>query len=777
MRSDEEKGGGRLWDLFHEAVELPEDEQFAFLERECGNDQGLREAVAHLLEADRQTGPIGVERALELEARHTAEDLSGISTARTFGPYRTTACIGVGGMSIVYRAIRDDDEYRKTVAIKVLPLGIETGNLIERIRRERQILAGLDHPHIAKLLDGGTTAEGLPYLVMEYVEGVPLDVYARRQKLLAWERVEIVLRICNGVQYAHANLVVHCDLKPSNILVTADGTPKLLDFGISKVLDEALLSRTATTPLMTPRFASPEQIKRERITIASDVYSLGVLLFVLLTGREPYRGAADTPEEFARAICGEGLDFGGGERIPGDLRKVIAMATRKEPRRRYGSVEQFAADLGRYLENRPVMAVPDSWTYRASKFVRRHRWNLAITTVCFAAVAFGIGSSLAASRRAVRRFDELRGLAHFLIFDAYDGASDIPGTTELRRSIVAQGQRYLESLAAGASDDDSLKLEVAQAYLRLALRQGSPYNPNLGDTTGALRSVHQARALMEALAQKHVAGVYAGLGDLYNLGTQIYQRQGRLEEASEMSKRGLALVRSPEAKAANGHNTPFIVARATVTAGYVEFLSAERRGSEEGYKEALQLFEDGLHELQSLPPPRSSSIEMNINAALFHSSYAHWRLGDLTKNAQHFESALELQMKGLAISREQSRLKPDSSSYQRFMADNLNEIGYTLTKLGRISEAEASFRESLGRFEKLAAADPSNSEARKDIADVCRYYAKALAQGGRRAEAIQFSRRASGIYKDLLHADPSNVEIKKPLAECEELLAGLRAKL
>ena len=338
-------------------------------------------------------------------------------TGRRIGAYRIIREIGQGGMAVVYLGERDDQNYRKQVAIKMVKPGIDTEQVLQRFRNERQTLAALDHANIVKLLDGGSSEEGLPYLVMEYVEGLPIDQYCDLNKLSIDDRLRLFREVCSAVQYAHENLVIHRDLKPANILIAKDGVPRLLDFGIAKLLNPecfqtALVTRTDWRP-MTPEYASPEQIRGQAVTTATDVYSLGVLLFELLTGHRPYRSAGQSLLEMERLVCEtdpekpsavinrteESVSRDGEDRtaitpesvsnqrglqpaelqrrLRGDLDTIVMKALRKEPERRYGSVEEFSQDIERYLTGMPVQARKSTIAYRSGRFLRRHQESLA----------------------------------------------------------------------------------------------------------------------------------------------------------------------------------------------------------------------------------------------------------------------------------------------------------------------------------------------------------------------------------------------------------------
>ena len=411
----------RIKELFGEALELDAAERKAFLDSACEGDSSLRREVDSLLAAS--------EPATQPDGQGTAGEPDRM-LGRRLGAYEILNLIGSGGMAAVYLAVRADDQYRKRVAIKLIHPGLQKESVCRRFRNERQTLAALDHPNIVKLLDGGTTEEGVPYLVMDYVEGQPIDEYCDRHKLTVEQRLQLFRIVCGAVEHAHQNLVIHRDLKPSNILVTAGGVPKLLDFGIAKLLNpeyspqSTLLTQTGMHH-MTPAYASPEQVKGEAITYASDIYSLGVMLYELLTGHRPYRFKSYTPAEVERVICEteaerpstavtrvesdqgpsgssahlitpESVSRARGvepkklrRRLRGDLDNILLKALHKEPKRRYGSVQEFSEDIGRHLEHLPVTARRSTLAYRAQKLIRRRKTEV-VASVLVLALATGL---------------------------------------------------------------------------------------------------------------------------------------------------------------------------------------------------------------------------------------------------------------------------------------------------------------------------------------------------------------------------------------------------
>jgi len=441
--------------LFREALDLDPDERSDYLDRACAERVSLRPVVERLLVSLDEADDFLEEPAAGKGGVFRADPYEGLEIK----PYRLVKRIGQGGMGMVYLAVRADEAYEKRVAVKLLRPGEDGDEILRRFRAERQILAGLDHPSIAKLLDGGSAPDGTPYLVMEHIEGKPIDEYCDR--LTVRERLELFRVVCSAVHFAHQNLVVHRDLKPSNILVTGDGTPKLLDFGIAKLLNPELSAQgiqlTATAlRLMTPEYASPEQVRGDPITTASDVYSLGVLLYQLLCGHLPYEGRSASAADLVRAICDEEpakLSSATGHRLASDLDNIVRMAMRKEARRRYASAEQLAADVRCHLEGRPVSASGDSFAYRSRKFIRRHRIGVALTAVVASVcVGFGVvmGSQRAQLARERDRAEEERGRAERVtellvgLFEVSDPYKK-PGDPIRAEEILEVGARRFES--------------------------------------------------------------------------------------------------------------------------------------------------------------------------------------------------------------------------------------------------------------------------------------------------------------------------------------------
>ena len=406
----------KLEDLFVSAADLGPEARRRFLDTECATEPELRAELESLFRYDTAQQP-EVEAALGAGAAWVVdgEALEG----RTLGAYRIERELGRGGMSVVYLAARDDGEFRKQVAIKLIKRGMDTDAVVGRLRRERRILAALEHPYIARLLDGGTTPDTRPYIVMEHVDGLPIDRYCDAHSLDVPERCALIEKVCEAVSYAHRNLVVHRDLKPANILVTADGTPRLLDFGIARVLEgdsgeQPSPETRSFSPALTPEYASPEQFAGIASGTGADVYSLGVVLYELLAGSRPYgaeTAACGREPERASVMAERGIhSVSRAKQIRGDLDNILGKAIQRDPAHRYLSIEQFQQDLNRFWLGLPVAARGDSTLYRLEKFVTRHRFAAIAATAAVLALVGGLGATLwqARAAQAARQVAEAR---------------------------------------------------------------------------------------------------------------------------------------------------------------------------------------------------------------------------------------------------------------------------------------------------------------------------------------------------------------------------------
>jgi serine/threonine protein kinase len=747
-------GWERLKQVFQEALQQPPAARASFLDTACGDDASLRREVESLLGAHEGAGPFLETPSQAMTEEALADPLLG----RRIGSYRVLAEIGRGGMGAVYRAVRDDDVFHKEVAVKVLQSGLGSDSHRERFRQERQILASLDHPHIARLLDGGATADGRPYLVMELVVGDPIDAHCRRSGMPVRQRLELFRLVCGAVHYAHQNLVVHRDIKPGNVLVTGEGAPKLLDFGIAKLLPQPGEDATVTQfQALTPLYASPEQLRGDTITTASDVYSLGVLLYELLTGRRPFELEGQRPDELVQAISerepqrpsdaaawatslattaddwsGTRNRVGGATTRPqssrepgsrlarelrGDLDLIVMKALRKEPARRYGSPLELDEDLRRYLQGLPIGARPETLSYRAHKFVSRHRAGVGAAALLLAILAAGVVATLVQWRRAEtqraraeRRFADLRQLANALIFELHDEVKDLAGATRAREAIVRRALQYLDRLAQDSGGDPGLQRELAVAYERVGDVLGVPGQGNLGDTPRALESHRKALAIREALGPGDPADRRALAASLLKVGDLL--------GATGRSQAALA-----------------------------------------SYRRALELLESA--------PPGEVGIELDRAAALGRLGRALLASGDTPASIDALQRSVALY--------EAARLRtPGDPSVVHDLVYATSGLASGLLGSARPAEAVALLRRVLPLAEEASARDRENRRAWRDVGIVWERLGTALRDAGDLDGALELFRRCVEMDEEAVKEDPANVEARRDLSISVEKVGRLR---
>jgi serine/threonine protein kinase len=560
------------------AFSLSEEARRAWLKSLAEEKPEAARLLRELLEEHRA---LAEDRFLEGGSGPIANEASmaGQMAGQTIGPYTVISPIGRGGMGSVWLAERSDGRFERRVAIKLLNFSVATGGA-ERFKREGRILGQLAHPHIAELIDAGVTAKGEPYLVLEHVEGEHIDEYCDNHRLAISSRVRLLIDVAAAVALAHANLIVHRDIKPSNVLVRKDGEAKLLDFGIAKLLADDSTSGAATQltleagGALTPQFAAPEQITGEAITTATDVYSLGVLSYFLLTGKHPAGANAHSAAELVNAITGTeplrpsatvtNSDRATAEKrsttpdrlrrqLSGDLDTILRKALKKEPLERYRSVVTFADDLRRYLEREPISARPDSFTYRARKFVLRNKLGVALAASALFAAGTAIITIEREARRAEYRFQQVQRLAHTVLFDLNPQIENLAGATPARELLVKTSLEYLDSLAAEARGDVSLQIELANAYEKIGDVQGNSRYSNLGHPEASVESYRKAAAIAQKLpprsleALELLAGAYTKIGTVQatELGNRVLGRQ-TLQKATEFADSIPALTKKPD---------------------------------------------------------------------------------------------------------------------------------------------------------------------------------------------------------------------------------------
>jgi hypothetical protein len=507
----------RVKEILAAALETPPLERASLLDTTCGSDIELRREVETLLEfSDEEEGGFidqpAIADGIALIDQNEVDGMIG----RVLGRYRVVQFIGEGGTGTVYRAVTDEAGFERSLAVKVLKRGMDSGAALRRFRDETRILARLDHVNIARFHEAGIAADARPYLVMEYLEGTPIHVYCREHNLSVRERVALFIPVCAAVEYSHRNLIIHRDLKASNILVTEAGVPKLLDFGIAKLMDQAITGAEAerTQPadrMLTPDYASPEQLLGEAITTAADVYSLGVLLYELLADRRPLHLAGLPIGEMVRVLETTEIQRPSSvapvdrlDEVAGDLDLIALKAMHRSPDRRYASPEHLAEDLRRHLAGRPVFARPDSPAYRIRKFVSRNRLGVLVGALATMALLVGgvttVWQSAAASSReeqARKRFQDIRGLANGLLGDLDPALESLPGSTSAREILARKVLGYLDTLSRDSVLDTGLQRDLASAYERLGDILGGTKASNLGDSASALQCMAKALSILE----------------------------------------------------------------------------------------------------------------------------------------------------------------------------------------------------------------------------------------------------------------------------------------
>jgi eukaryotic-like serine/threonine-protein kinase len=752
----------QIEDLFHAALDCEPGRRAAFLDSACAGDASLRGEIESLLSSydkgsftETPAFAEGIKLLEENEERsHTGQDI---------GPYRVIRKIGQGGMGAVYLAARADQAFQKEVAIKLIKRGQDTEDVIQRFRSERQILASLDHPNITRLLDGGTTEDGLPYFVMEYIQGEPIDIYCDSHKLDITHRLMLFQSVCSAVHFAHQHLVIHRDIKPGNILVTSEGVPRLLDFGIAKLLaaDPYVSDRTITLARrMTPQSASPEQVRGGNITTATDVYSLGVLLYKLLTGHSPYRLAGRSSEEIERAICEEDPEkpsvvidrteeSAAGRaitpqsvsetresapdksrrRLRGDLDNIVLMALRKEPQRRYASVQQFSDDIRRHLEGLPVLAHRDTPAYRSAKFVGRHKTGVAAVALIFLSLTAGIVGTLRQARIAADERDRTRiekakaDRINAFLQDMLSFSSPAYVSSNPHKDPDAKVSEVVEQAAKRAESELADQPEVLAEMQR-----------TIGAVYYAQGRYDQAEQILRTALEKYIR-LYGPdrhqTVEASNMLANVLLRKGSTAEAEALFRNDIDIERK---EAQRGHLDVRIMAY--VLGDYGSMLDQRGDKATEGYlREALQY-------ASKLTGKDRAYVAMIYND-----------LGDVAYRGGDLNGAERMDRAAI----DEYRRLPEGTYVE--MAATLSNLGAVLIKKGSFSQAEPFVREGLElRRKMLGNAHPDTAMSLFRLSDLL--YKQGDYQGaeGAARESVQVFSRALTVPKD-------NVYLANPVME------------
>ncbi len=732
----------------------------------------------------------------------TGSHLAGLAgdpfIGQQFGHYRIVERIGQGGMGTVYRVVRTDGEFQIAAAIKLVRGGMDSHLVLERFRMERQILAKLEHPNIARLLDGGSTTTGLTYFLMEYIEGLPLTRYCDTHQLPVSERLDLFRKVCDAVSYAHQNLIIHRDLKPDNILVTKQGIPKLLDFGIAKILEQPVAG-AAGDPTMTmvrmgtPAYSSPEQIRGAPVGMSTDVYSLGVVLYELLTGQRPYRLDSVGWEESARVICERDAtrpstvvsskSKGGGEaeeisrfrnttadglrrRLVGDLDNILSMALRKEPARRYRSVDQLSDDLKKHLEGRPVLARGDALGYTTRKFIGRHKLAVA-TGAIFAVLLCGAGAFAAwQAERLSIRVDEDRRLASSFLADIHDEIAKLPGSIPARQALLSKSVDYLNGLARETGRDREMRRSLALAYERFAELLVGVDSAGFGKSAQALKTYETAKGLREAIAhESYDPKTQYELASNYLIGSYISGRASSIDQRLGYDRKALQI--SEALVAVPPRNTEYqaLLAKAYTSTAYGLGMYGRWREAAAQFRKAVPIRERLAAEMPENREARRelANIYYRIGVIAAQSGQSRDALKDLRK-ALDIESAL------LLTDRDNEQVRSDVASTHHF-------LGVALKGTGDFERALAHLQEAISIREATLAADERDARTRSLLAGNYAEQSTIFDLSSRERDALSSIRRAIDLQQQLFAVDATGVPVRISLADYQSRLGSIYAGL
>ena len=771
----------RLEAIFHQVTDAPVAEKNARLQALCGEDSGLLQDATSLLQAADDE-----ERFTASYVQPDLPDVPDTHIGRRIGPYCLERLLGRGGMGAVYLARRVDGQFDQQVAIKLVDLPLANDLFRERFRQERQILARLSHPYIARMLDGGVSEDGELYLAMEYADGLPIQRYCAEHSLSVRQRIALFQSVCTAVRFAHENLVVHRDLKPDNILVLEDGTPKLLDFGTARLLTpvdavaEGELTRQGFHSF-TPQYASPEQVLGHPISTASDIYSLGVLLFYLATGVLPYELKEFTTGEMVRAICEAPPPRPSQKATRGaldsDIDAIVLKALRKEPEERYASVERLIADLQAYLDGRAVAAHQGSFRYRAVKFARRNKLALAASILLGVSVLAGIGGVLWQSRiangerrKAEARVEDLRKLSNSLLSEIDEAIQKIPGSTAAQRLLVSTVWEHLERAAKDASGDSQLELDLANAYTRLANVQGNPYDQNIGDMPGALRSLDKALAIAATVRRQQPGNAVAARA-------WAWAEQSRSEVLLGLSRTPEAVMAMRSAAAVfddlasrPGAKVDALMDASTAYGGLGDELGQSGTASLSDPVAALRAFQKAL-ELDE----RIVHLDPGFARGLRAVAISHAKIANVVAETDPAAALADYRqaIDGMNALPEEART---SLPNRRILANILRRNGMALKEIGRYREALSYMEQVKGMSKLFFAADPNDTRAGGDLLPILENEAECYED---RAEAVfteepanrtadatsalKSLSEARSLVEHLLRIEPDNVHFQSTL--------------
>lgn len=764
-------------------IDLPAGERAAFLDRET--DSAVRHDVEKLFAAYKSSDGF-IEKPLLIEQGMADGDDRNDLIGNHVENYLILKRIGSGGMGAVYLAERVNSDFKQKVALKLIKRGMDSEAIIKRFAIERRILSTLNHPNIAQLLDGGISSEGLPFFVMEFVDGKPLNQFCLENHVPLGKRLQIFRQICSAVEHAHKNLVIHRDLKPSNVLVTEDGTPKLLDFGIAKLLsdDGFETANTATQGKMfTPEYASPEQILGKTVTTATDVYSLGVILYELLAQHRPFDVKGKSYEEIIRNVCETeppkpsetlGNHYLTVENEPeiaqipknqlrGDLDNIILKALRKEPSERYGSVQQFAEDISRFLNGLPVLARPQTRQYRFGKFVKRHKAGVLAAALILISLIGGISvatwQAIVARRERAKadlRFNDVRQLANSVIFDYQDRLKELAGSTEIQEKMISDAVAYLDRLSAESSQDLDLQMELAKAYVKIGDIQGNTGNLNRGQFDLAKESYLKALELYESAAQKNQSdsAVFNQLAENYKKLAGVERIEGNSGESVFYFEKSVETYRKSLEIKPDDTTSMQGLAWSQINIATLHEEPNQVDASLAMCREAVEIFEK-----LAAKEPDNEKLQNNL-------PNAYEALADiLMAKPEKRGEALKIYETVLALFQEKQRQNPNDLELKQRIALEHSYIADALDSTDKAADATASYRKSLELYDEVVKIDAKNEYAVMERSYVKVMFGKFLVKQGKSSEAIE-------ILQEPLKVLPARFE-QNPQEFLSDFLAAL----
>ena len=870
----------QIKELLQEAMSLAPEKRERFL-IDSGASAAVRAEVESLLAFEEES-----ENLMRLSAVEFSKDFFENETGaanhligQNFGAYQIVRELGQGGMGAVYLATRTDGKFKQQVALKLLKREMNTAALRRRFEQEREILASLEHPNIARLLDAGTTDDKIPFLAMEYVEGLPVDEYCLLNHLDLNQRLDLFRKVCSAVSFAHRNLIVHRDLKPSNIIVNKEGLPKLLDFGISKILvaefEQVNASTVTKLGVMTPSYASPEQLQNKSVTTATDIYSLGVILYELLSGHRPFEAKENDIKEIYKAVleteppppsalinthskklkepteaktellapddskpATKTNNFANdteanrtrqtvsptvnlnAQSLRGDLDNIVLKALRKEPERRYSSAETFADDIHRHQRGLPVTARPNTFSYRAEKFIKRNRASVFAGIIIVLAIIAGViatlwqwGIARAERVKAENRFNDVRALANSFLFEFSPKIENLPGSMPARQLLVTRALEYLDNLSKESSDDLQLQNELAKAYEKVGDVQGNPDTPNIGDLKGALASYEKAQAMRRVLSGREPdnAEMDANLASNLEVAANINLNGGEFDKAETILDEAVALrekvvARSPKALDARGN-----LAKALRVRSFVPFYNAENEKANEfifrsmaiyaelvkespddptfayqyantfvdlgdsyGYLDQTKLAEEniqkGLDMLVALSAKHPNDIR--VRRALM---VAHMKRGEYYRDSEDYKNSLVKYDAALDIARNALALEPGSFQARRDVVMVNKQRAITLKTANRMKDSLDSFASAIEISEQLKKEDPNNILIIYDIASSYYEMSETHFSLGDFQAALTTLQKTVDNCREVLDKNPAHTQSLKVTAKAKRLTGDIHA--